>query len=77
MKRLILGQGRLAGTHFKLLPWQKKFLKGAFSTDGDAAVSMGRGNGKTCFIASMAFSAVVGGPLVQPMGEVIVVASSV
>ena len=48
---LVIGQGRRAGERFKLLPWQKRFLSGAFGKPGDAALSMGRGNGKTTFAA--------------------------
>ena len=74
---LIIGQGRHAGKHFKLLPWQKRFLKGAFSQPDDAALSMGRGGGKTTFVAAIASATVdVDGPLVEPMAECLVVASS-
>ena len=75
--RLTLGQGRYAGERFKLLPWQNRFLRGAFGQPGDAALSMGRGGGKTTFAAAICCAAVdVGGPLVEPMGECLLVASS-
>ena len=74
---LVIGQGRHAGKPFKLLPWQKRFLKGAFEQDDDAALSMGRGGGKTTFTASIACATVdVDGPLVEPMAETLVIASS-
>ena len=74
---LVIGQGRHAGQAFKLLGWQKKFLKGAFGQTGDAALSMGRGGGKSTFTAAIACAAVdVDGPLVEPMAECLVVASS-
>ena len=74
---LVIGQGRYAGESFKLLPWQTRFLRGAFGQPGDAALSMGRGNGKTTFAAGIACAAVdVGGPLVEPMAECLLVASS-
>ena len=74
---LVIGQGRYAGERFKLLGWQKRFLAGAFGQPGDAALSMGRGGGKSTFTAAIACAAVdVGGPLVEPMAECLVVASS-
>ena len=43
----------------------------------DAALSLGRGGGKTTFVAAIAAATVdVDGPLVQPRAESIVVASS-
>ena len=74
---LEVGQGRHAGKPLRLLGWQRRFLAGAFGNEGDAALSMARGNGKTTFTAAIACSAVdVGGPLVEPMGECLLVASS-
>ena len=74
---LILGQGRYAGQPFPLQAWQKKFLKGAFSQPGDASLSLARGGGKTSFCAGIACAAVdVDGPLVEPMAETILIASS-
>lgn len=74
---LILGQGRYAGQPFPLHNWQRKFVRGAFSQPDDAALSLARGGGKTTFIAGLACAAVdVGGPLVEPMGECLVIASS-
>ena len=74
---LTVGQGRYAGQSFQLHGWQRRFLSGAFGQPGDAALSMGRGNGKTTFAAAIACAAVdVGGPLVAPMAECLLVASS-
>ena len=74
---LTIGQGRYAGQPFNLLGWQRRFLKGAIGQPGDAALSMGRGNGKTTFVAAIACAAVdVDDPLVEPMAERLVVASS-
>ena len=74
---LEVGQGRYAGESFTLHGWQKRFLRGAFNQPGDAALSMGRGNGKTTFCAAIACAAVdVDGPLVEPMAECLLVASS-
>ena len=58
-------------------PWQRRFLRGAFDQPDDAALTMGRGGGKTTFLAAVAAAAVdVGGPLVTPAAETLVVASS-
>ena len=47
---LTLSQGREAGQPFKLLPWQRRFLKGAFKPDvADAALSVGEGLGQNHF----------------------------
>ena len=74
---LVIGQGRHAGERFKLLGWQRRFLSGAFGQPGDGAISMGRGGGKSTFAAAIACAAVdVDGPLVEPMAETLVVASS-
>ena len=74
---LTVGQGRYAGERFKLFRWQRRFLAGAFGQPADAALSMGRGGGKSTFTAAIACAAVdVGGPLVEPMAECLVVASS-
>ena len=74
---LTIGQGRYAGEPFRLLGWQRRFLSGAFRGPGDAALSMGRGGGKSTFCAAIAAAAVdVDGPLVEPMAECVVVASS-
>ena len=72
---LTLGQGRNAGQRFKLHPWEKRFLRGAFGTDGDAGLSLGRGNGKTTFAAAIG-AAALDGPLIEPMAETVIVASS-
>ncbi len=74
---LTIGQGRYAGQPFQLLGWQRRFLKGAFGQPDDAALSMGRGNGKSTFTAAIACAAVdADGPLVERMAETLLVASS-
>ena len=78
IETLVITQGRHAGQPFKLLPWQRRFLRGAFKPGVmDAALSLGRGGGKTTFVAAVASATVdVGGPLVQPRASNVVVASS-
>ena len=75
---LVITQGRHTGERFTLLPWQRRFLRGAFR-DGvmDAALSLARGSGKTTFTAAIAAATVdESGPLVQPRASNVVVASS-
>ena len=74
---LTITQGVGAGAPLKLLPWQARFLRGAFGPHscGDAALSISRGNGKSTLVAAIACAA-VDGPLRQPRAEVVVVASS-
>ena len=75
---LRIPQGRRAGQRFKLLPWERRFLRGAFAADVDtAALTIARGNGKSTFAAGILAAAVdVDGPLVQPNAEAVLVASS-
>ena len=75
MEGLIIGQGREAGQNLKLYHWQKRFLRGAFGQPDDSAFSAGRGSGKTTFVAAIA-AACLDGPLIAPMAETLVVASS-
>ena len=76
LETLKIGQGRLAGERFKVLPWQRRFLRGAFKDGvGEAALSLGRGGGKSTLTAALACAALEG-PIAQPESEVLVVASS-
>lgn len=75
LEGLTIGQGREAGEKLQLYPWQQKFLRGAFGQPDDAALSLARGGGKTTFTAGIACAA-LDGPLVSPMAETLVVASS-
>ena len=76
IKSLMVTQGQGAGMPFEVLPWEKRFLTGAFKPAVlTAALSVARGNGKTCLISSVA-TAALDGPLRQNRGEVVIVASS-
>ena len=76
LSELTVSQGRLAGHPFRVLPWQRKFVRGAFSPGIQAAaLSIGRGNGKTTLLAGIA-AATLDGPLAVPRGETVIVASS-
>lgn len=74
---LCISGGDADGEPFRVLPWERRFLLGAFRSDGDAALSVARGNGKTALVAAIA-SAVVDplGPLTGRRREVVVVASA-
>ena len=74
---LTIGQGRDAGKPFKLLNWQRRFLKGAFDCDGNAALSMARANGKSTFAAAIARCTLTpDAPLFSPMTDNAVIAAS-
>ena len=73
---LTITQGRRAGQPFEVLPWQRRFIRGAFAPGaGVAALSVGRGNGKTALVAGIVCAALEG-PLVVPRAETVIVASS-
>ncbi len=73
---LRISQGRLAGQSFTLLPWQRRFVRGAFKTGAhSAALSVARGNGKTALLSGIA-AATLDGPLMVPRGETVICASS-
>ena len=76
LETLTIGQGRLAGQPFKVLPWQRRFLKGSLAPGvSESALSVARGCGKSTLTAGLACAALEG-PLAQPEAEVLVVASS-
>ena len=73
---LTISQGRLAGQAFAVLPWQSRFVRGTFRPGiQSAALSIGRGNGKTALLSGIA-CATLDGPLMVPRGETVIVASS-
>ena len=78
IRTLTIGQGRHSGEAFKLLEWQRRFIRGAFSPDVQtAALSIARANGKSVLVAAIGAGAIdVDGPLVEPMAETCIVAAS-
>lgn len=73
---LTVTQGRHAGRPFHVLPWQSRFVRGAIAPDvRSAALAVARGNGKTTLVAGVA-CAYLDGPMVEPRGEVVIVASA-
>ena len=76
LSRLEVSQGRLAGESLTVWPWQARFIRGGFRPGvADAALSVGRANGKTTILSGIA-SATLDGPLMVPRGETILCASS-
>ena len=76
LANLSISQGRLAGQRFKALPWQRRFVRGAFCNGTQsAALSVARGNGKTSLLSAIA-CAYLDGPQPVQRGEVVIVASS-
>jgi len=76
LSRLTVSQGRLAGEPFAVLPWQGRFIRGAFAPGvQSAALSVARGNGKTALLSGIA-AATLDGPLAVPRGETVIAASS-
>ena len=72
---LTVPNGRYAGRKIDVLPFERRFLRGAFGQPDDSALTMGRGNGKTTLGAGLLAAALVG-PLVQDHAESVLVASS-
>ena len=73
---LTISQGAGLDESFKLLPWERRFVRRAFRPGVQtAALTVARGNGKSTLAAAIA-AAAVDGPLVQRRAEALVVASS-
>ena len=76
IERLTVGQGRLAGQAFTVMPWQSRFIRGALSSGVvEACLSLARGGGKSTLISAIGCAA-LDGPLMQPEAEILIVASS-
>ena len=77
MGGLTLAGGDRDGEKFTVLPWEKRFIMGAFHRPGDSALSVARGNGKSALVAAIATAvADPKGPLTGNRREVLCVASS-
>ncbi len=74
---LTMTGGDRDGEPFTVLPWESRFIRGAFRVKGPAAVSLGRGNGKSALVAGIATAvADPEGPLHGRRREAVAVASS-
>lgn len=81
VESLMITSGPLAGSRFKLRPWQVDFLVKVYATDAKgrrivrmALLTMGRKNGKTALVAALALCHLVG-PEAEPRGQVYSAAS--
>ncbi len=57
---LIVPSGRRQGEHMVVLPFQRRFLRGAFGQPDDAALTVARGAGKTTLTGAVLTAALVG-----------------
>ena len=74
---LTLAGGDHDGKLFMVLPWERRFIRGAFRGPGDSALTVGRGNGKSALVAGIAAAVVdPAGPLHGRRREVVCVAAS-
>ena len=78
IETLLCGDGDQIGEPYRLLKYQKKFLRGAFRPGIiRAGFTLGRGSGKTGLASALALSALLpDSPLHRPGFEIAVVASS-
>ena len=77
IETLTLSGGDCDGEHFTVLKWQRRFIEGVFSQPGSGALSVARGNGKSCLVAALGCSVVdPEGPCHERRREVVVCASS-
>ncbi|MCY4186881.1 MAG: hypothetical protein OXD30_00165, partial [Bryobacterales bacterium] len=69
--------GDCDGQPFTVLPWQRRFIDLAFRSPKPTALSIARGNGKSCLVAAIASATVdPAGPLTGRRRETVVAASS-
>ena len=78
LERLRLTEGPAAGEPMVLMPWQRRWIRGALRPGVQlAALTMGRGGAKTTTTAALALAALMpNAPLAQPRGETLIIASS-
>ncbi|MDE2814303.1 MAG: terminase large subunit [Gemmatimonadota bacterium] len=74
---LTVSQGSAAGSPLEVLPWQRRFLKGALADGvGEAALSMARGGGKSTLMAGLGMAFIDAPEVAQPASEVTIIAAS-
>ena len=74
---LTLSGGDRDGEPFTVLPWERRFVRGAFGQSGHACISCARGQGKSALVAGIAAAVVdPAGPLHGNRREAVCVASS-
>ncbi|MDE2937524.1 MAG: hypothetical protein OXR67_01185 [Chloroflexota bacterium] len=77
LEGLTVSQGTAAGKPLEVLPWQRRFLKGALA-DGviEAALSMARGGGKSTLMAGLGMAFIDCDAVAQRASEVTILAAS-
>ena len=58
LETLTLSGGDHDGEPFKVLPWERRFIRGAFGKVQDSALSVARGDGKSALVAGLACAVV-------------------
>lgn len=79
MQSLEVMQGPLRGRNFEVLPYQRRVIEALYGKRDadDGALSLARANGKTTFSSYLAAAFIhPDGPLHEPRGEVVTIASS-
>ena len=74
LRSLKITQGPEAGNPFRIIPWERKFLKG-FLGNQVSALSVARSNGKSTLLSGVA-AASIDGPLMKPRAECLLVSGS-
>ena len=74
IQRLKISEGPKTGNRVELMPYQLRFIE-SLASNSECGLSMARANGKTTLSAAIAAAGFLG-PLSQPRGQVIFVASS-
>ena len=74
LETLRITEGPLVGEPFKVLPFQRRFVRGLLK-NAEAALSIARGNGKTTLSGAIGACALAG-ELAIPRGQIALVASS-
>lgn len=76
LETLQVTQGRLAGESLTVLPWQRRFIRGAWKSGvQNSVLTLARGGGKSTFCAGIG-SCSINGCLAVPRGETLIVAAS-
>ena len=72
--KLEVTEGPLAGEPFKVLPFQRRFIRGVMR-NSEVTLTIARGNGKTTLAAALGAVALAG-PLAAARGPIVLVAGS-
>ena len=77
LEELTVTQGEGAGRPLSLMPYQRRFIRGAFAPGvSSAGLSMGRGGGKSTLAGGLGAATLDHPPMMRHAGEAVIVASS-